>query len=212
VCWLIKKRQLAQKDDPMNYSANVSKVASAIVKIFFASIVAALILSPVTSASRQDSAQPQTEKRILRAERVETEQSAKPKRAETQQQTQEATAGSNMVTAIPCESILFLGDVRSVILFASGYQPNSTVIFTTVQTNPGVVGFSATPAGPFVESLQFPVTMDGSGSGISSSYYVKGLIVGFTTHHDTSPETVFFTTLDYNVINHCNCPPIPVIP
>jgi len=206
----------------MTDPAKAANASSVIFRVFFASIVAALILSPVTSARRQDPAKqdsakqdpakPQIETRILRAERVKTEQSPKPKRAETQQQTQEATTGSNVVTAIPCESILFLGDVRSVILFASGYQPNSTVIFTTVQTNPGVVGFSGTPTGPFVESYQFPVTMDGSGSGISNPYYVKGLTVGFTTHHDTSPETVFFTTIDYNVINHCNCPPIPVVP
>lgn len=196
----------------MNHPANAANASLAVFKIFFASIVVALILSPVISAGRQDSTQPRIKQRILRVDRRETEEPAKAKPAETQQRTQETTAESNVATAIPCQSILFLGDVESVILFASGYQPNSTVIFTTVQTNPGVVGFSATPAGPFVESLQFPVTMDGSGSGISSSYYVKGLMVGFTTHHDTSPETIFFTTIDYNVINQCNCPPIPVIP
>jgi len=197
----------------MNHPANAANSSSAIFKIFFATIVVALILSPAISAGRQDSTQPRIKKRILRVDRVETEESAKAKRAaEKQQRTQETTAENNVATAIPCESILFLGDVESVILLAFGYQPNSTVTFTTVQTNPGVVGFAATPAGPFVESHQFPVTMDGSGSGMSSSYYVKGLTVGFTTHHDTSPETVFFTTIDYNVIDHCNCPPIPVIP
>ncbi|HJP93500.1 MAG TPA: hypothetical protein VJ875_16190 [Pyrinomonadaceae bacterium] len=196
----------------MNHSAPASNVSSVILKMFFASILLALILSPVISAGGQDSTQPKIKKRILRVERQPTGEPAKTKRAETQQQTQQTTAENNVATAIPCESILFLSDVESVILFASGYQPNSTVIFTTVQTNPGVVGFSGTPTGPFVESYQFPITMDGSGSGISSSYYVKGLMVGFTTHHDTSPETVAYTTIDYNVINHCNCPPIPVVP
>jgi hypothetical protein len=196
----------------MNHPANAANASSAICMVFFASIVVALILSPVISAGRQDSAQPQIKKSILRVDGLPQEESAKQKRAETQQRTQETTAENNVASAIPCESILFLGDVRSVVLFAQGYQPNSTEIFTTVQTNPGVVGFSATPAGPFVESLQFPITMDGSGSGLSSPYYVKGLMIGFTTHHDTSPHTIAYETIDYNVINYCNCPPIPVIP
>jgi hypothetical protein len=196
----------------MNHPANAANASSAISKVFFASIVVALVLAPAITAGRQDSTQPQIKKRILRVDRVQTEESAKTKRAETQQPTQETTAETNVATAIPCESILFLGDVESIILFAQGYQPNSTEVFTTVQTNPGVVGFSASPAGPFVESLQFPITMDGSGSGFSSPYYIKGLMVGFTTHHDTSPHTIAYETTDYNVINHCNCPPIPVIP
>jgi hypothetical protein len=195
----------------MNHSAKASNASSAIFKIFFASIVVALILSPAITAGRQDSTQPQIKKRTLHVDRLETEKSVKTKQAETQR-TEETTAGSNVATAIACESILFLGDVESVILMASNYPPNSTVIFTTVQTNPGVVGFAGTSAGPFVESYQFPVTMNSSGSGISSPYYVKGLTVGFTTHHDTSPDTGFSTTIDYNVIPHCNCPPIPIIP
>lgn len=201
----------------MNYSANASKVTSAILRIFCPCILLAFILSSVISAGsqdrNQDPAQPQIKTRILRVERVPPEKSAKANQAEAQQQTNEMSAESNVPTvAIPCQSILFLGDVESVILFASGFQPNSTEIFTTVQTNPGVVGFSATPAGPFVESFQFSVTMNGSGSAIYGPYYVKGLMVGFTTHTVTSPNSVGGTSIDYNVINHCNCPPIPVIP
>lgn len=200
----------------MNYSANASKVSSRILKMFFASIVVALIVSTVISVGgqdrKQDSAQPQIKQRILRIERVKPEESAKRKQAETQQQTQETTAENNVATAIPCESILFLGDVESLVVRPTGYQPNSTEVFTTVQTNPGVVGFSDNQAGPFVESFQFPITMDSSGSGFYSPLYVKGLTVGFTTTSLTSPNTVTVNTIDYNVINHCNCPPIPVIP
>ena len=200
----------------MNYSANASKVSSRILKMFFASIVVALIVSTVISAGgqdrKQDSAQPQIKQRILRIERVKPEDSAKTKRAETQRRTQETTAENNVTTAIPCESILFLGHVESLVVRPTGYQPNSTEIFTTVQTSPGVVGFSDSQAGPFVESFQFPVTMDSSGSGFYSPLYVKGLTVGFTTTSLTSPNTVTVNTIDYNVIHHCNCPPIPVIP
>lgn len=202
----------------MTPPARAVNASSAVFKVFFASIVVALLLSPVLSAAkqerRQDPAQPRIKQRILRVDRREMEAATKAQPAETQQPTQETTVESNVATtsSVPCDTVLFLGDVESVILFAFGYQPNSTVTFTTVQTNPGTVGFAATPAGPFVESHQFPVTMDGAGSGISSPYYVKGLTVGFTSHHDTSPETVFFTSVEYNVIPHCNCPPIPVIP
>ncbi len=183
-------------------------------KIFFASIVVALLLSPVISAGRQDrkpdSTQPQTKQRIFRAQRAKPQE---PTQAETQQQTQERSAESNVpTTAIPCNSILFLGDVVSVPVHATGYQPNSTETFTTVQTNPGTVGFSASQAGPFVESFQFSITMDSSGSGFYGPLYVKGLTVGFTTTSLTSPNTITVNTIDYNVINHCNCPPIPVIP
>jgi hypothetical protein len=195
----------------MNQSTNTPNVSSAVLKIFFAGIVVALILAPVISAGRQDPPKPQMKKRTLRVERVKPKAPVAPKQAETQE-IQETTAQNSVATTIPCETVLYIGDVESVILAAVGYQPNSTVIFTTVQTSPGVIGFSATPAGPFVESIQFSVTMDGSGSGVSSPYYVKGLTVGFTSHHDTSPETIDFTTIDYNVVPHCNCPPIPVIP
>ena len=201
----------------MNHPPNASNVSSAILKILFAGILLALIFSPVISAGRQDrrqdSTQPKIKTRIIRVDRLETEESEKAKRAELQRRSQENTAGEETATsAIPCDSVLFLGDIESVTLFAFNYQPNSTVTFTTVQTNPGVIGFSATQNGPFVEEIQFSVTVNGSGSGFSSPYFVKGLTVGFTSHYDTSPETVAVTAVDYNVIPHCNCPPIPVIP
>ena len=195
----------------MNHSANTSSVSSAVVKVFFANTLLALILSPVIYAGAQDSTQPKIKQRIIRVDRLETEESGKTKRVKTLQQTQETTE-NKLTTAIPCESILFLDDVESVRLLAVNYQPNSTVTFTTVQTNPGVIGFSANQTGPFVAEIQFTVTMDASGSGLSSAYYVKGLMVGFTSHYCTSPETVAVIPIDYNVIPHCNCPPIPVIP
>ena len=186
-------------------------------KVFFASIVVALLLSPVISAGRQDrkpdSTQPQTQQRVFRPQRAKPQEPATPTQAETQQQTQERSAESNVPTpAIPCNAILFLGDVVSVPVHATGYQPNSTETFTTVQTNPGTVGFSGSQAGPFVESFQFSITMDGSGQGFYNTLYTKGLTVGFTTTSLTSPHTITVNTIDYNVINHCNCPPIPVIP
>ena len=200
----------------MNYSSTASKVSSRIFKSLFASILLVLIVSTVISAGgqdrKQDPSQPQTKQRTLRIERVKREKPANAKKAETEQQTLETTAENSVTTSIPCTSILFLGDVQSLVVRPTGYEPNSTEIFTTVQTNPGVVGFSDNQAGPFVESFQFPVTMDSSGSGFYSPLYVKGLTVGFTTTSLTSPNTTSVNTIDFNVINHCNCPPIPVIP
>ena len=197
----------------MNYSAIATKVTSAILKIFFASILLALILSLVISADGQDSTEPKIKKRIIRVDRLETEESAKAKRAEAQRRSQEnAAVNEGPNSSVPCDTVLFLGDVESVTLFAFNFLPNSTVTFTTVQTNPGILGFSATPSGPFVPEIQFTVTMNSFGQAFSDPYYVKGLMVGFTSHYDTSPETTNVTAVDYNVIPHCNCPPIPIIP
>jgi hypothetical protein len=176
-----------------------------------------LILSPVISAVRQDSTQSKIKKRTIRIERVENPEpskTSKTKRGETQQRSLDSTAEKQLATtsSIPCDTVLFLGDVESTRLFAFNYPPNSTVTFTTAQTNPGIVGFAATEAGPFISNLQFNVTMDGSGSGISSPYFVKGLMLGFTSHYDDSDFPEVFTPVDYNVIPQCNCPPIPVIP
>src|SRR5690242_2907745 len=113
----------------MNHSANTSSVPSVMVKVFFASSLLALILSPVIYAGAQDSTQPKIKQRIIRVDRLDREESGKTKRVKTLQQTQK-TAENNLATAIPCESILFLGDVESVRLLALNYQPNSTVTFT----------------------------------------------------------------------------------
>lgn len=196
----------------MNHSAIASKVFPAVVKISFASIFLPLILFPVNSASCQNSANPQIKVRIIRADKLWTEESAKTERTD-RHQTQNDSAGQDPATSsIDCDSILFLLDIESVTILAYNCPPNTTVYFTTAQTNPGVIGFSQTQAGPFVESIVVPVAIGSSGSGISAAYYVQGLTVGNTIHYDTSPETGPTTTIEYNVIPQCNCPPIPVIP
>ncbi len=202
----------------MNHPANAANTSSAICKIFFASIVVALVLSPVISAGRQDrkqnSTKPQIKERTLRVDKVATEEEARTKQAEMQQRGQAATTETQVATtsSVPCNTVIFLGDVETTRLHAFNYQPFSTVTFTTVQTNPGIVGFAATEAGPFIPNLQFNVTMDGAGNGISNPYFVKGLMLGFTSHYDDSEFPEVITAVDYNVIPQCNCPPIPVIP
>ena len=197
----------------MNQSTSASNFVSVILKIFFGSIFLALILSPVISAVRQDSSQSKVKERAIRAERVATEEEARTKQAEMQRSKDAATkTGVSTTSSVPCNTVLFLGDVTTTRLFAFNYPPFSTITFTTTQTNPGIVGFAATAAGPFIPNHQFPVTMDGAGNGVSTPYYVKGLVLGFTQHYDVSDFPAVVTSVDYNVIPQCNCPPIPVIP
>jgi len=83
----------------MTHPANAANASSVSCKIFFASIVVAVVLAPVITVGRQDSTTPQIKKRILRVDRVRTEESAKTKRAETQRPTQETTAEASVATA-----------------------------------------------------------------------------------------------------------------
>jgi len=197
----------------MNQSTSASNFVSVILKIFFGSTFLAFILSPAISAVRQDSSQSKVKERAIRAERVATEEEARTKQAEMQRSKDAATkTGVSTTSSVPCNTVLFLGDVTTTRLFAFNYPPFSTITFTTTQTNPGIVGFAATAAGPFIPNHQFPVTMDGAGNGVSTPYYVKGLVLGFTQHYDVSDFPAVVTSVDYNVIPQCNCPPIPVIP
>jgi len=197
----------------MNQSTSASNFVSVILKIFFGGIFIAFILSPVISAARQDSTQSKVKERGIRVQRVATEEEARTKQAEMQRSKDAATkTGVSTTSSVPCNTVLFLGDVTTTRLFAFNYPPFSTITFTTTQTNPGILGFAATAAGPFIPNLQFPVTMDGAGSGVSNPYFVKGLVLGFTQHYDVSDFPAVYTSVDYNVIPQCNCPPIPVIP
>ena len=197
----------------MNQSTSASNFVSVILKIFFGSTFLAFILSPAISAVRQDSSQSKVKERAIRAERVATEEEARTKQAEMQRSKDTPTEkGVALTSSVPCNTVLFLGDVTTTRLFAFNYPPFSTITFTTTQTNPGTVGFAATAAGPFIPNHQFPVTMDGAGNGVSTPYYVKGLVLGFTQHYDVSDFPAVVTSVDYNVIPQCNCPPIPVIP
>jgi hypothetical protein len=108
-------------------------------------------------------------------------------------------------------TVLVLDDVRTVIIDGFG-PPNSTVNYTTTQTDPGTMGFCLTQAGPFVESIVVPVNFDSNGHGRSQDFFTQGLVLGDTVTYGTSLETGNTSTLQFTVIPQCNCPPIPVIP
>jgi hypothetical protein len=108
-------------------------------------------------------------------------------------------------------TVLLLEDVRTV--YIDGFGPaNTTVNYTSTQTDPGTMGFCLTPAGPFIESVVVPVTFDSAGHGRSQDFFTKGLVLGDTVTYCNSLETGNTTTIAFTVIPQCNCPPIPVIP
>ena len=88
----------------------------------------------------------------------------------------------------------------------------ATVNFTTTQTDAGVIGVSHSATGPFIASIVVPVQLDGSGNGTSEIFYVQGLQLGTTNFFATSTEMGPTTSLDYEVLPQCNCPPIPIVP
>lgn len=108
--------------------------------------------------------------------------------------------------------LVLLDDVKGVRVVAFNGPHNSTVNFTTTQTVSGILGVSHSVTGPFVASIDVPVPLDGNGNGQSEIFFVQGLQVGDTVLYATSVEMGPTTTLDYEVIPQCNCPPIPIVP
>ncbi|HKU73090.1 MAG TPA: hypothetical protein VJR02_04185 [Pyrinomonadaceae bacterium] len=108
--------------------------------------------------------------------------------------------------------LLLLDDIKKVQVIAFNGPANATVNFATTQTNAGIIGMSHSSTGPFVASIVVPVQLDGNGNGTSDIFYVQGLQVGTTVLFATSAEMGPTTTLDYEVLPQCNCPPIPIVP
>ena len=107
--------------------------------------------------------------------------------------------------------ILVLDTIRIVFVDLFNFPPNSAIPVTVTQTNAGVVGYALTPAGPFAPTLNTVVNTDANGDGESVAIYTQGQIVGTTTTYGDTPYGPT-TTIDFNVLPQCNCPPIPVVP
>src|SRR5688572_16889786 len=58
--------------------------------------------------------------------------------------------------------------------------PNSTQVFKVTQTASGVLGFSNAESGPFTDTIDVPVPLDGTGNGQSAPFYMKGVGLGQT--------------------------------
>ena len=134
-----------------------------------------------------------------------TSQSAQPEATSTQDVPLAAAAQSCDLTLL-----LLRDDVRTAYVNVWNYPPNITAPVTLTQTTPGVVGYSATPAGPFTPTLNITVQTDGAGNGQSADFYIQGTQLGNTVTYGETPYG-YTTSVGFTVLPQCNCPPIPVV-
>ena len=106
--------------------------------------------------------------------------------------------------------LLLMDDVRTAFVNVWNYPPNSTIPVTMTQTTPGIVAYSATPAGPFTPTLNLTIQTDGAGNGQSADFYIQGVQVGNTITYGETPYG-FTTSVGLTVLPQCNCPPIPIV-
>lgn len=109
------------------------------------------------------------------------------------------------------ETVLLRDHIQIIYVQLFNYPENSAIPVTQTQTNAGIVGFALTDAGPFTPTLNIIINTDGNGNGISAPIFTQGQNLGFTVVYGDTPYGST-TTLDYNVLPQCNCPPIPVVP
>lgn len=77
-------------------------------------------------------------------------------------------------------------DGRSIIIGNVKDLAGVLVIVTVFATLPGVVQFSLSPNGPFTDTLEVPIQLDGTGSG-RNNFFVKGVGGGATPVEGCSP-------------------------
>jgi hypothetical protein len=109
------------------------------------------------------------------------------------------------------ETVLLRDHIQIIFVHVFNYPENSAIPVTVTQTNAGIMGFAMTDAGPFTPTLNIIINTDGNGNGVSAPVFTQGQNVGFTVVYGDTPFGST-TTLDYNVLPQCNCPPIPVVP
>jgi hypothetical protein len=111
-----------------------------------------------------------------------------------------------------CEygTILVKDTIRVIFVDLFNYPPNSAIPVTLTQTNAGIIGFALTDQGPFAPTLNIVVNTDGNGNGESAPVFTQGQNLGPTVFYGDTPYGAT-TTIDFNVLPQCNCPPIPVV-
>jgi hypothetical protein len=81
------------------------------------------------------------------------------------------------------------GVVGRVIIVDAGEDfAGALVIFTALGTPSGVIEFSFSSEGPFTDTLEVPVQLDGTGSGTSSPVFLKGIGPGVAVAQACSAE------------------------
>jgi len=73
-----------------------------------------------------------------------------------------------------------LGSLGAFAIQGFSGPPNTTVVFTVTQTVPGVLAFSNSSSGPFTETINILVPLDGTGNGESNPFYLNGVGLGQT--------------------------------
>jgi len=104
---------------------------------------------------------------------------------------------------------LVLDAVKQVRIVAINGPLNSTVNFTTVQTNAGVLGVCHSGPGRFAASI---VPLDGNGNGQREIFYLEGLQPRRHCPLETSVKIGNTSVLDYPVLPRCYYLPIPSVP
>lgn len=86
---------------------------------------------------------------------------------------------------------------------------NTTVNLTVTQMNSAnILSMSLTAQGSYGSVVIVPVQLNSSGQGVSSPFYIRGVIVGETTLNASGSGT-YTNPLDIIVVE-CKCPIIPV--
>lgn len=97
------------------------------------------------------------------------------------------------------QTVFFSVDqVISFYIEVNGGPANTTISYNLTQSNSGIVGYSLS-AEPYTETLNLPVTLNGSGYGVSY-FNVKGLMIGQTTYSACSPQIGCTNNLDFRVV------------
>lgn len=108
-------------------------------------------------------------------------------------------------------TVLLRDTIRVIFVNLYNYPENSAIPVTMTQTNPGIMGFAMTDAGPYTPTVDLIVNTNSNGDGTSAPVFTQGQTLGYTITYGDTPYGAT-TTLDFNVLPQCNCPAIPVVP
>jgi hypothetical protein len=119
--------------------------------------------------------------------------------------------GAKSESTLTGQASILLGCVGTATVSVNppGGPPNQTVVFTVSQsTVPNILGFRWNSNDAFTSTLQVPVQLNSSGTGISNQFQFKGLLPGTTVTMATAPQ---YTADEVLVtVPECACPTIVV--
>lgn len=107
-------------------------------------------------------------------------------------------------------TLLLLEEVGAYeLVITAPFCPFCVIPTELTHSNSSILGFSLNSGGPWTESIMVMTTLNGSGVGVSETFYVKGEAVGASTIHADS----LFDQYDIEFqVAACACPEIPIVP